>query len=112
MKKILISLFVTLQIIAQPDFNLDPRIIESGKFFNSEVHYFPSNDSYKVYYSYKISYSQLFFEKNDVAFDAGLKVNLEILDSTNKSITRIFDNKKITVNDFKLTIFENKFFKG
>ncbi|MBK7227892.1 MAG: GWxTD domain-containing protein [Ignavibacteriales bacterium] len=112
MKKILISLFVTLQIIAQPDFNLDPRIIESGKFFNSEVHYFPSNDSYKVYYSYKISYSQLFFEKNDVAFDAGLKVNLEILDSTNKSITRIFDNKKITVNDFELTNSENKFLQG
>lgn len=112
MKKILILLFVTVQIIAQPDFNLDPRIIQAGKFYNSEIHFFPSEKSYKVFYSYKISYSQLFFEKNDDEFKAAIKVNLEIQDSLNKSVKRVFDERKISTNNFELTNSENTFLQG
>jgi len=112
MKKILILLFVTIQITAQPDFNLDQRIIQAGKFYNSEIHYFPSEKSYKVFYSYKISYSQLFFEKNDGEFKAALKVNLEIQDSLNKSVKRVFDQRKISTTNFELTNSENTFLQG
>jgi hypothetical protein len=53
------------QILAQPDFQLDKNIIQSGKFFNSEIHYFPSSRRIFYFYSYKISNSQLFFEKEN-----------------------------------------------
>lgn len=112
MKKILIFLFVAIQIIAQPDFNLDPRIIQAGKFYNSEIHYFPSDKNYKVFYSYKISYSQLFFEKSDDEFKAAIKVNLEIQDSINRSVKRVFDERKISTANFDLTSSENTFLQG
>jgi GWxTD domain-containing protein len=112
MKKILIFLFVTVQIAAQPDFNLDQSKIQSGKYFNFEIHYFPSENSYLVFYSYKISYSQLYFAKKDDSFDAGMKINLEILDSTDRSVKRIFDDKKISVNNFDLTNSEYTYLQG
>ena len=70
-------------------------IIHSGKYFNSEIHFFPSNQDYLVYYSYKISYSQLFFEKKTDLFIAGFSVNIEVRDSSGKIVTRAFDDKKI-----------------
>ena len=113
MKKIFIYFIVlSAQIFAQPDFKIDKDIIQSGKFFNSEIHFFPSEQDYSVYYSYKISYSQLFFEKKNGLFDAGISVNIEIKDSSGITLKRAFDERKITVEDFDITNSPITFLQG
>ena len=113
MKKIFIYFIIlSAQIFAQPDFKIDRDIIQSGKFFNSEIHYFPSKQDYSVYYSYKISYSQLFFEKKNDLFDAGISVNIEIKDSSGITLKRAFDERNITVENFDITNSSTSFLQG
>ena len=113
MKKIFFYCLISAsQLLAQKDFRIEPDIIQSGKFYNSEIHFFPSNQDYSVYYSYKISYSQLFFEKKNEKFYAGININLEIMDSAGNSIKRAFDERKISVEDFDITNSPNAFLQG
>lgn len=113
MKKIILLTFVfAAQLLAQPDFVIQNDIIQLGKFYNSEVHFFPAGQEYLVYYSYKISYSQLFFEKNADLFHAGFRVNIEIKDSSDKIIKRVFDDRKLSVKDFDVTNSPNTFLQG
>ena len=113
MKKIfLLSFLFVCQLFAQPDFEVDRDIIQSGKFFNSEIHFFPSDQDYLVFYSYKISYSQLFFEKKDDYFNAGFNVRIEIKDSSDKILQRAFDERIVTVKDFDITNSKTTFLQG
>jgi GWxTD domain-containing protein len=112
MKNIFYSLIIISQILAQPDFTQRPEIIEAGSFYNSEVHYFPSGNVFTVYYSYKISYAQLFFEKKDDEFYAGIGINIEIKDSAGNFIKRISDEKKIVTKSFESTNSKNLFQQG
>ncbi len=113
MKKIFYyCLIAASQLLAQQDFRIEPGIIQSGKFFNSEIHFFPSNLDYSVFYSYKISYSQLFFEKKDEVFSAGISINIEIMDSADNTIKRAFDERKISVENFDITNSPNSFLQG
>jgi GWxTD domain-containing protein len=88
-------------------------MMQMGKYYNSEVHYFPSNDGFSFYYIYKIPYSQLFFEKdsND-NFTAGIIVNIELSDSISNLITRGFDEKTVSVNNFDLTTSKDLSLQG
>ena len=100
------------QLLAQPDFVVERDIIQSGKFYNSEIHFFPTEQDYLVYYSYKISYSQLFFERNADQFNAGFNVNIEIKDSAGNIVKRTFDDRKISVKKFEETISQEIFLQG
>jgi GWxTD domain-containing protein len=113
LKKIFFYCLVTAsQLLAQQDFRIEPDVIQSGKFFNSEIHFFPSDQDYSVYYSYKISFSQLFFQKKDENFHAGISINIEIKDSSGSSTKRAFDERKISVEDFDITTSPNSFLQG
>ncbi len=113
MKKILFySLVIVSQLFAQSKFEIDRDIIQSGKYFNSEINYFPSGDNFTVYYSYKIPYSQLYFEKTGDVFNAGFSVNIEVSDSVSNTIKRAYDNKNISVNDFDLTVSSTTYLQG
>ena len=113
MKKIyLLTFLLVSQLLAQPDFVAEQNIIQSGKFYNSEIHFFPSEQDYLVYYSYKISYSQLFFEKNADQFNAGFNVNIEIKDSAGNVVKRTSDDRKISVKNFEETNSEATFLQG
>lgn len=113
MKKIyLLALLLVSQLLAQPDFVAERNIIQSGKFYNSEIHFFPSEQDYLVYYSYKISYSQLFFEKNVDQFNAGFNVNIEIKDSSGNIVKRTSDDRKISVKKFEETNSQEIFLQG
>ncbi|HCY77400.1 MAG TPA: hypothetical protein DHV28_15895 [Ignavibacteriales bacterium] len=107
----LIFIFVT-QLFAQHDFKPDIDLIQSGKFYNSELHFFPGKQDYSVYYSFKISYSQLFFQKKDDNFLAGIKVNIEVRDSSGSIINRVSKENSVAVNDFELTNSETHFLQG
>ncbi|MBE0551794.1 MAG: hypothetical protein IH619_05385, partial [Ignavibacterium sp.] len=108
----LVTILLFSQLLAQPDFVVERDIIQSGKFYNSEIHYFPSEQDYLVYYSYKISYSQLFFEKNADKFNAGFNVNIEIKDSASNIVKRTIDDRKISVNNFEETNSQTTFLQG
>ena len=112
MKIFLLTFILISQLLAQPDFIIERDIIQSGKFFNSEIHFFPSNQDYLIYYSYKISYSQLFFEKKSDLFNAGFSVNVELKDSTGKIFKRVFDDRKISVKDYETSNSQNYFLQG
>jgi GWxTD domain-containing protein len=113
MKKILFySLVIVSQLFAQSKFEIDRDIIQSGNYFNSEINYFPSGDDFTVYYSYKIPYSQLYFEKNGDVFNAGFSVNIEVSDSVSNTIKRAYDNKNISVKDFDLTVSSTTYLQG
>ncbi len=107
----LIFIFVT-QLFAQHDFKPDIDLIQSGKFYNSELHFFPGKQDYSVYYSFKISYSQLFFQKKDDNFLAGIKVNIEVRDSSGSIINRVSKENSVAVNDFELTNSKTHFLQG
>jgi GWxTD domain-containing protein len=100
---LLFTFVLVSQLLAQPDFTAEQNILQSGKYFNSEIHFFNAGQDYSVYYTYKISYSQLFFEKRNDQFDAGFSINLEIKDSSGNIIKRAFDERKIGVKDFDAT---------
>ena len=113
MKKIISITFLLIsQLLAQPDFVIQNDIIQTGKYFNSEIHFFPSSQDYLVYYSYKISNSQLFFEKKDEFFNAGFRVSIEIKDSAGNIVNRVFDDRKISVENFEITNSQNSFLQG
>ncbi len=113
MKKIFFYyLLLAAPLIAQPDFKINRDLIQSGNFFNSEIHYFPSRDGYTLFYSYKIPYAQLFFQKEDDNFTSGLKVSIEIKDSSNGFVKRVFDERNIFVKDFKVTNSQSIFLQG
>ncbi len=94
------------------DFKLNRELIQSGNFFNSELHYFPASDSFNVYLAYKIPFSQLFFEKNNDMFTSGIQVNLEIKDSADNLIRRTFDARDTSVSDFEITNSKDHYLQG
>jgi len=112
MKNLFYSLLLIIQIFPQQDYRPDPEIIETGGFYNSEVHFFPSGNEFSVYYSYKISYAQLFFEKKDDEFIAGMNVSIDIKDSAENVIKRIFDDREITADDFETTNSKHIYLQG
>lgn len=87
-------------------------MIQSGNFFNAEIHAFPGQNEYDVYYSYEIPYSQLFFQKQNGTFLGGLKVNLEIKNDDGSFIKREFDERKIIVSNFDETNSRHLFLNG
>ena len=113
MKKIFFYLIVLTSLAeAQPDFKINREIIQSGNFFNAEIHTFPGQNGYEVYYSYKIPFSQLFFQKQNGTFLGGLKVNLEVKSDDGGFIKREFDERKIIVNNFEETNSRDLFLSG
>lgn len=101
------------QLFAQSEFNINRAFIQAGTFYNSEIHYFPSEGGYKLYYTYKIPYSQLFFEKRGDEFASGFNVSIEISnDSTRSIVSRVFDEQNLLVKDFDLTNSKTTFLQG
>lgn len=71
----------------------------------------PSQKSFTVYFTYKISYNNLFFVKSDGYFNSGLTFSIEVL-KEDKVIFRGSDKKNINVSDYGLTESKEKFLNG
>lgn len=113
MKKIFFVLLLSITYLyAQPEFQLNRSLIQEGGYYNSEIHYFPVQDQYQVFYSFKISYAQLYFEKKEDEYKAGIKVNIEVRDSLEKYVERYSKEVKVSVTDFEKTNSKNIFLQG
>lgn len=103
MKKSLISfLLLYISIFGQPNnqrSSLAPKLP-----FESEIITIPRIDGdFSVYFTYKIPYKLLVFERTDGSFDAGFRVVVEISDENSNLVTRDIKDSKISVRDFEST---------
>ncbi|HVO75453.1 MAG TPA: GWxTD domain-containing protein [Ignavibacteriaceae bacterium] len=78
----------------------------------SEVHAIPGDSGNTVYYSYRIPFSNLVFEKKGNSYSANFRILIEVTDSLKKFITRQIGEKNPAVKDFEQTNSKNLFYEG
>jgi GWxTD domain-containing protein len=78
----------------------------------SEVHTIPSDSGLAVYYSYRIPFSNLVFEKAGNIYSADFRILAEVTDSTKNFITRQINEKNIAAKDFEQTNSKEIFYEG
>jgi len=78
----------------------------------SEVHTIPSDSGFTVYYSYKIPFSNLVFEKTGSIYSGDFRILVEVTDSNKNFITRQIDEKNLTAKDFDQTNNKEIFHEG
>jgi GWxTD domain-containing protein len=72
--------------------------------FETEAISLPITDGdYSVYYSYKIPYKLLVFERNEETYEASFRITVEISDIDGKLVARDIKDSKISVNSFEAT---------
>ncbi len=82
------------------------------QIFYPETNIIPSDSLYLVYFSYRIPYNKIVFEKDNNVYKAGYSLSVEVVDSSSNFIARQLDEKRITVNTFEETNNENLFAQG
>lgn len=112
MKKFLAGLILTtLSLFGQtePD---NPPVVPIMPF-RSEIISFPRVDGeFSVYYTFKVPYRLLVFERNDNSFIAGFRIIVEILDDDSRLVTRDIKDSKVSVNNFDSTNDNNLFLQN
>ena len=78
----------------------------------SEIHTVPSDSGSTLYYTYRIPYNFLIFEKSGNGFKAGYNLGLEISDSLLKSIKRANVDRTVYLSDFERTNSNKDFEEG
>ncbi len=71
-----------------------------------------SPDSNNLFFSYRIPFDKIVFQKGNNQFETTLRVTIEILDSTEKLITREINQNKIIAENFESTKSKNLFVQG
>lgn len=113
-KKLKIILFIFLfpfLILAQPRGLNKPNVVQNSSPFTITL--LPdSGNQFNVFFSYRIPFEKIVFQKGNQNFEATVHVTVEILDSANKLISRGFDQQKITTDIFDNTRDKNLFIQG
>ncbi len=78
----------------------------------SEIHISPSDSGSTLYYSYRIPYDFLIFEKSGSGFKAGYNLGLEITDSLSKNIKRANVQRSVYLADFERTTSNKDYEEG
>jgi GWxTD domain-containing protein len=78
----------------------------------SEVHTIPSDSGNTVYYSYRIPFSNLVFEKKGNGYSANFRMLVEVTDSGKKFIARQISEKNLIAKDFEQTNSKEIFYEG
>jgi GWxTD domain-containing protein len=80
-----------------------PQQRPEENFILSAIYLFPAGNTNKVYYTYRVPYNRLVFEKNNSKYYSEYSVGIEVFDSTGNFIVRSSDGKKIETGDFEKT---------
>jgi GWxTD domain-containing protein len=78
----------------------------------SDVHSFPDDSGFTVYYSYRIPFSNLVFEKKGTSYDANFRILVEVTDSSKKFITRQITERNLIAKDFDQANSREIFYEG
>ncbi|HEY6436421.1 MAG TPA: hypothetical protein VIY47_07510, partial [Ignavibacteriaceae bacterium] len=101
-------LIISTSLFGQPQRNSQPFIPIIP--FETEVIFLPRTDeNFSVYYTYKIPYKLLVFERNEESYEASFRIIVEITDKDGNLITRDIKDNKLTVNSFEDTDALNVF---
>lgn len=114
MKKIIPVLYLALsiQIFCQPehfrksDDQLFPKLIYTQTLV------FPIDSLFDIYYLYKVPYQNIVFLKNGGAYNAEIRVDIEITDTNSNFITREIKDWKISTGSFEQTNSAEIFAEG
>jgi GWxTD domain-containing protein len=99
---LLISLLLFPSLFAQPSRREELPVVQS--LFHSETIIIPGeNNNLNLSYTYKIPYNRLVFEREGGEYSAGLRVLVEVSDSTSDLIDRDIKDTELSVNDFEAT---------
>jgi GWxTD domain-containing protein len=101
-KLIFIFILVSAVIGAQPMQN----------FILTESNFIPSGNSFQLFLSYRIPYNRIVFEKRGNEYHAFFRINIEVLDSAGKFLTRSMTEKKLNVASYDESISRNSFTEG
>ncbi len=102
MKKLILVSFLIIS------FQSDAQIHQGGAFLfkpvQSEIHIIPGKNFSNVYYSFRVTYNPLVFEKQGDSYIANLNILLEVFDKQNKFVTRANLNRQVVSIDFQKTV--------
>ncbi|MBT8393187.1 MAG: GWxTD domain-containing protein [Ignavibacteria bacterium] len=103
MKTFLLIFLLFLSILtAQPQ--RGERISVAQQLFQSETIIIPkSTNNFNLYYTYKIPYNRLVFERDNGNYSAVLRVLVEIEDQQSNLIDRDIKDTELIVNNFEAT---------
>ena len=103
MKKYLIIFLLSIvSVFGQPN-HKRPEFFQKHPF-ESEIISIPGNDSlFSVYFTYRMPYRFLVFEREDGSFGAEFRVTVEILDENENLVKRDIKDRNISVSDFNET---------
>ncbi len=76
-----------------------------------ETNFVPSDTGYACFISYRISFDNLIFVKNDHKFNAGITLDFELLNDS-KIVERKTSSKSISVDSYDSTISQKDFLQG
>jgi GWxTD domain-containing protein len=78
--------------------------------FESEIISIPRIDGdFSVYFTYRMPYNFLVFEREDESFRAGFQVIVEISDDSSNLVVRDIKDSRVSVNNFEATNDKNLF---
>ncbi len=103
MKKFLLVLFLYgISLYGQSQSDTPPF---APRFpFQSEIISLPRSDGdFSVFYTYKIPYRLLVFEREEEIFVAGFRVIVELLDEDSKLVARDIKDSRVSVDNFETT---------
>ena len=99
---LLFSILLFPAIFAQPSRREDIPVVQS--LFHSETIVIPDEDNnFNLFYTYKIPYNRLVFERDNGEFSAGLRVLVEVVDSASDLIDRDIKDTELSVDNFEAT---------
>lgn len=78
----------------------------------TQVTVIPAIEKSNVYFSFRIPYNILVFEKSESEYSAGIRIAVEVTDSNLAFITREIAQKNISEGDFNLTVSREKYLEG
>ena len=103
MKKYLFSfLLVCISLFGQPRDKF-PAFIPIVPFETQVISFQKIDGDFSVYYTYKIPYSLLVFERQGELFSASFRITIEISDNDGKLVARDIKDNKLSVPNFEST---------
>lgn len=81
-------------------------------FILSEINFLKERGGYELNYSFRIPYERLVFQKDHDGYITSFRLNIEVMDSTGKFLTRGVTTKKIVAYSYDETISRDLFAEG
>lgn len=103
MKKFIFSLLLLYtSVFGQPN-NNQPFLIPELPFQSEIITLFTLDNNFSIYYTYKIPYKMLVFEREGNTYNAGFRVIVEISDKNSQLVVRDIKDSNVSVDNFELT---------